>query len=131
MDEPAVSNAGRIQCPACGSLLEVRVLDESDGNGVRVRNACEPGEKHLLTPRDREVLRLMALGARDRDIAVACGISVDGAKRAVRSLLIRLAAQNRTEAACRAVAGGLVDLTSLEDRSKERSKELPDRSFAP
>lgn len=74
-----------------------------------------------MTSRDREVLRLMAIGARDRDIAVAFGISVDGAKRAVRSLLIRLAAQNRTEAAVRAVADGLVDLRALEVRSKERS----------
>ena len=120
-------SAGQVRCPACGSLLEVRVIEGSDRNGMRVRSACGSGQKDLLTPRDREVLRLMALGARDRDIAVACGISVDGAKRAVRSLLIRLAAQNRTEAAVRAVAGGLVDLTSLEGRSKERPKELPNR----
>lgn len=100
-----------LRCPNCESLLAVRVATASEPTArQQVGNVKGPAGKATLTPHDREILRLIALGARDRDIAVACGFSLDWAKRAVRSLLTRLAAQNRTEAAVRAVADGLIDI---------------------
>lgn len=51
-----------------------------------------------LTPREREVLELMAKGLSNADIAVALEISPSTAKTHVASVLRRLGAGNRTEA---------------------------------
>jgi DNA-binding NarL/FixJ family response regulator len=61
-----------------------------------------------LSDLDRDVLALIASGARDRDIATSTGMPLHAVKRRVRQLLIRLAAKNRTEAVVRALNDGLL-----------------------
>jgi DNA-binding NarL/FixJ family response regulator len=52
-----------------------------------------------LTPREREVLQLISQGYRDRDIAQGLHISEKTVQKHVQSILSKLGAQNRTEAA--------------------------------
>lgn len=55
--------------------------------------------KYDLTPRQREVLRLVALGRTNAEIANELGLSLDGAKWHVREILGKLDVSSREEAA--------------------------------
>jgi DNA-binding NarL/FixJ family response regulator len=60
------------------------------------------------TPREREVLELMALGLSNKEIAARLEISTHTAKFHIGALLAKLDASTRTEAVVRAVQRGLV-----------------------
>jgi LuxR family transcriptional regulator, maltose regulon positive regulatory protein len=55
-----------------------------------------------LTWRERQVLRLLAEGRANRDIAAELVVTVDTVKRHVSHILAKLGAVNRTEAVARA-----------------------------
>lgn len=55
-----------------------------------------------LTPREQEVLRLLAEGASNQEIANRLVVSLTTVKKHVGSLLLKLAAENRTHAVARA-----------------------------
>jgi DNA-binding NarL/FixJ family response regulator len=61
-----------------------------------------------LTPREREVLELLALGMDNQEIATALALSPHTIKNHVSSILMKLQVENRIQAAVRAVRGGLV-----------------------
>ena len=61
-----------------------------------------------LTPREHEVLRLLVAGRSDREIADALFVGRRTAQTHVASILNKLGAANRTEAAAIAVRDGLV-----------------------
>ena len=63
--------------------------------------APEDMQVQVLTARERDVHRLLAEGLSDRDIAVALTISHRTVETHVSSILHKLGAQNRTEAATR------------------------------
>lgn len=77
-----------------------RGAEADEGEGVR-----EP-----LTPREREVLDLLARGLSNRAIAAGLGISEHTAKFHVASVLAKLGAANRADAVRRAIRRGLVAL---------------------
>ena len=60
-----------------------------------------------LTPRQREVLRSLAHGASNKQMAQQFGLSEGTVKLHVAAILLALGAGNRTEAAARARALGL------------------------
>jgi DNA-binding NarL/FixJ family response regulator len=62
----------------------------------------------LLTPREVEVLELLARGLDNSGIAQALYLSQHTVKNHVSSILIKLQVENRIQAAVRAVRGGLV-----------------------
>jgi DNA-binding NarL/FixJ family response regulator len=64
----------------------------------------------LLTPREREVLRLVALGQTNREIAHTLGTTSSTAKTHVEHLIAKLGVADRTQAAVKAVEAGLVSL---------------------
>jgi DNA-binding NarL/FixJ family response regulator len=70
-----------------------------------VRGAARPGED--LTPREREVLRLVAEGASNRQIADTLAISERTARTHVSAILRKLGLVSRTQAALWAVREGL------------------------
>ncbi|NOJ40606.1 response regulator transcription factor [Bradyrhizobium australiense] len=63
-----------------------------------------------LTPRERDVLALMAEGASNKAIARQLGISVHTAKFHVGSLLDKLDATGRTDAVAHAARRGVINL---------------------
>ena len=71
----------------------------------RPRHPCPPGG---LTAREAEVLRLLAGGRSNREIAAALGLSVRTAERHVANVYAKLGAHGRAAAAAYAVRHGLV-----------------------
>lgn len=63
-----------------------------------------------LTPREREVLTLLAEGASNKAIARRLGISVHTAKFHVGSLIDKLDASGRTDAVTHAARRGVIEL---------------------
>lgn len=64
----------------------------------------------ILTPREREVLTLLAEGASNKAIARRLGISVHTAKFHVGSLIDKLDASGRTDAVTHAARRGVIEL---------------------
>ena len=79
-----------------------------------VRRVREPGEivhsvpGEALTPRELEVLGLLARGLDNSEIAGALYLSQHTVKNHVSTILAKLQVENRIQAAVRAVRGGLV-----------------------
>jgi len=76
------------------------------------RSRRERGERDAfeLTPRERDVLALMAEGASNKQIARQLGISVHTAKFHVASVLEKLDATGRTDAVAHAARIGVIHL---------------------
>ena len=99
-------------CPTCAQAIadletlagHARVLRALDLKLAEPGTAAAavPGLAQTLTPRERQVLGLLAVGQANRDIADELVISLDTVKRHVSHILAKLAAANRTEAVARA-----------------------------
>jgi DNA-binding NarL/FixJ family response regulator len=63
-----------------------------------------------LTSREIEVLRVVATGARNREIAVNLGISEETVKMHVKSIISKLGAEDRTGAVTTAIKRGVIHL---------------------
>ena len=92
---------------------EARRLASSTGH-VRVVHMLDdldkpPGQAAGLTARELDVLRLLARGRSNRDIAAELRISENTAANHVRSILIKTGAENRTQVAMMAVSRHWVD----------------------
>ena len=72
--------------------------ENSSGYRTLLRNTDFNGLA-LLTTREREILQLISQGYRDRDIGQGLHISEKTVQKHVQSILSKLGAQNRTEAA--------------------------------
>ena len=73
-------------------------------------SAAGPAEE--LTARELEVLRLLAEGRANKEIAAALSLSERTARTHVSSILSKLGLNSRTQAALWAVREGLVDVTT-------------------
>ena len=62
-----------------------------------------------LTTRERDVIRLVGVGASNKEVADRLGLKASTVKSHVSSILWKLDAGNRTEAAIIALRAGLVD----------------------
>jgi NarL family two-component system response regulator LiaR len=78
----------------------------------QVLHASSPRDE--LTPREREVLRRLALGLSNREIADALCISEETVKTHVGSVLGKLQVENRAQAIVQALRRGLVTLEELK-----------------
>jgi DNA-binding NarL/FixJ family response regulator len=101
------------------SLLEpsvaAKVLDKlsaliNDGDSPTESNSSESPS---LTPREQEILALLANGARNKDIADALFISERTVKVHVTSLMQKLSANTRTEAVAKAIHQNLIPLDTF------------------
>lgn len=70
----------------------------------------ERQDESALTPRELEVLRLMAEGLRNTGIAASLGISHETAKMHVHNVLVKLRVANRSAAVSVAARRGLIHL---------------------
>jgi two-component system, NarL family, nitrate/nitrite response regulator NarL len=97
--------AGAIACAAHGLLVLDPSLAASFVRAPEPRGGSEP-----LTPREREVLALLAEGLANKAIAARLGVSEHTAKFHVNAILAKLGVDSRSEAIVRAVRLGLVVL---------------------
>ncbi len=92
-----------IRAAAAGSAyLDPQVAHHVLG-GVRMPEARSP-----LTRRELEVLKLIADGLPNKEIAEQLGISVSTVKLHVQDILVKLQAADRTQAAVKALRAGLL-----------------------
>jgi DNA-binding CsgD family transcriptional regulator len=96
-------------CLSSARKMGARALEEraaarlQELEAVTSTSAGEDG----LTPREVEVLRLIAIGRTNADIAIALAISLNTVATHVRSILAKTGSSNRTEAAAHAMRRGL------------------------
>ena len=92
-----------------GSLLEPMIAQKL------LRQVSQEGPADAaLTPRELDVLRLLARGLQNKEIAIELGITGRTTKFHVGSLLRKLGAGNRTEAVAIAAQRGLIHLRQNE-----------------
>jgi DNA-binding CsgD family transcriptional regulator len=120
--QPAIVVAVEIDDPALadrlasllGGIAGLRLAAPGEAATVTVvsrdlQHAVEPHGIEL-TPRERDVLALMAEGASNKTIARQLGISVHTAKFHVGSVLDKLDATGRTDAVAHAARRGVIEL---------------------
>jgi DNA-binding NarL/FixJ family response regulator len=96
--------------------VAVRVMQEF--SRLSVQRAEDMKVFSELTEREREVLKLVAEGKRNREIGYELFITEKTVKNHISSILAKLHANDRTEAAMFAARQGLVDLTALKPRGE-------------
>ena len=79
-------------------------------DSMLIAHAREDQVPESLTPRESEVLQLLADGLGNREIASRLGISEHTIKFHIRSILGKLGAASRTEAVSRGLRSGLIEL---------------------
>lgn len=90
--------------------LRLAAAGEAADAALVSRRAAPPDDETGLTPREAEVLSLLAEGASNKAIARRLGISVHTAKFHVGSLLDKLDATGRTDAVAHALRLGVIHL---------------------
>jgi DNA-binding NarL/FixJ family response regulator len=90
--------------------LEVRALPANDLQDFVVRGHDETRNEILsrLTDREREVLRLMAAGYSNREIATTLETAEGTVKNQVSSILSKFGVRDRTRAVLKAIEAGLL-----------------------
>jgi DNA-binding NarL/FixJ family response regulator len=76
---------------------------------VAAQVAAYAGDE-ALTPREVEVLRLIALGSANKEIAARLLVTEDTVKSRVKNILLKLGASDRTHAVTIALKRGIIDL---------------------
>jgi DNA-binding NarL/FixJ family response regulator len=110
-DSPTEEIVEGIHAAARGeSLLHPAVAARVIQEFQRLRAAAEDAPDLIceLTARETEILRLMAEGKRNREIADALFLSEKTVKNYISSILFKLQVNSRTEAALLAVKRGLI-----------------------
>lgn len=75
---------------------------------AEARQACEVGDSlECLTPREREVLGLLAQGMTNKEIAEVLVITANTVKRHLKSIFSKLDVHTRSAAAAKAISGGI------------------------
>lgn len=106
---PRDAGAGRLAAALRAAARGIITLDESfAGALLRPQPPISEPLVEPLTPREIEVLQLLAEGLSNKEIGSRLGISESTAKFHVNAILGKLGAQGRTDAVVRAVRMGLV-----------------------
>jgi DNA-binding NarL/FixJ family response regulator len=122
--EPDPTISSRIRQARVGGLLQSNASSEQIVQSIKLiasglmilDNALMPqvveDEAFVepLTPRESEVLRLLADGLGNKDIATTLNISEHTIKFHIHSILGKLGATSRTEAVTRGLRSGLIEL---------------------
>jgi two-component system, NarL family, response regulator YdfI len=110
---PRDATQGEILAAVTAAANGLAVLDPRDLEGILATPATAslvspPAEPSVLTPREIEVLRMMAEGEANKTIAWKLGISEHTAKFHAASILSKLNAASRAEAVAIGIRKGLI-----------------------
>jgi DNA-binding NarL/FixJ family response regulator len=95
-------------CPAVRAAAEGQVQLSPQAAASLARRITAPQEQKPLSERERDVLRLVARGQSNKEIARQLQLGSETVKTHVSNILFKLGAQGRTQAALQAVKMGLV-----------------------
>ena len=98
---------------AIKAAAEGRVHLAPEAAARLMREVRAPDSPEALTDREAEVLRLLARGKANKQIASSLYVSEKTVKAHVSSILMKLGVQSRTQAALYAVRTGLVSIDDL------------------
>jgi DNA-binding NarL/FixJ family response regulator len=98
--------SGDVQAGVDAILRFLGLADEAALDVTPRGTGAPPGER-ALTPREAEVLRLIAHGRANKEIAVLLGLSVHTVERHLTNLYPKIGCRSRTEAAAFALTHGL------------------------
>ena len=101
---------GRLAAALHAAVEGATVLDEAFGDVLIRRHEPAPTLREPLTPREHQVLRLLAEGHANKSIAAELKVTENTVKFHVNAVLGKLGAQSRTEAVTRAVRQGIIPL---------------------
>jgi DNA-binding NarL/FixJ family response regulator len=97
------------------SLIKTSLLTEAISSLVQSRKGCHPAGENSpegiiehLTAREREVLKLAALGHSNKEIAKELSITQDTVKKHMQSILGKLHASSRVHAVIQATRAGII-----------------------
>lgn len=90
--------------------LRIAKPNESGDLVLSVPDIFEGGTEQPLTPRERDVIALIAEGLSNKEIGCRLGISPDTAKFHVGRLIDKLDATGRTDAVAHAARRGIIHL---------------------
>ena len=102
------AGAARLAAAVRAVAEGLMVLDAGAAESVLRPRPAAPASVEHLTPREQEVLQLLAQGLSNKLIAARLGISDHTVKFHVNAILGKLGAQSRTEAIAQAARMGLV-----------------------
>src|SRR5919199_5142589 len=102
-------------CRAIKAAAEGQVQLSPQAAARLMREVRAPDSPEALTERETEVLRLLAQGKANKEIARALHIGEQTVKTHVSSILAKLGVQSRTQAALHAARIGLVSADELGD----------------
>ena len=77
--------------------------------GLMAEFVAGQGQTDILTPREREILQLLADGMSNADVAAKLFISQETVKSHVRHILAKLEADTRTQAVAIALREAMID----------------------
>jgi DNA-binding NarL/FixJ family response regulator len=99
-----------IEAVRAGLRVSAPALDDDPSMDAGVSGIADGLDAEPLTPREQEVLELLALGVRNRTIAERLGISEHTARFHVASILGKLGVATRTQAVREGLRLGLVSM---------------------
>lgn len=99
---------GAVQSAGAGLVTLTRENYAALGVGARVTRTGASGAAEALTPRETEILAMLADGLANKEIAVRLNISSHTVKSHVQSLFSKLGADTRAEAVAVGVRRGLI-----------------------
>ncbi len=88
-------------------IMATKLLSEFAAQASRTKEPASSEPSTELTPREREVLKLVASGATNREIATALTLTENTVKNHLRNILEKLHLENRVQAAAYALKTGL------------------------
>jgi len=98
-----------VRLMASGDAVVSPLMAFKSLNEFRNTNKHNPDKVNCLSPRETEVLRLVAQGASNKEIAAHCYVSETTTKAHVRRILEKLNVRNRAQAAALAISKGLLN----------------------
>jgi DNA-binding CsgD family transcriptional regulator len=111
VNDPALADRLTALLSEVPGVRLARENEPADATVVSSHTAEKPADRDAaLTPREAQVLSLLAEGASNKSIALRLGISVHTVKFHVASLLDKFEAIGRTDAVTQAVRLGVLEL---------------------